>query len=126
MTVTYHRLGLVWVTADRRRFTMRPVKVGLLRDGYYQILEGLRSGELVATEGALFLRQRVRDRAALRRERAPILKRVSMKLIRHSLATRSWWWCRRPYSWIGGATAAGRPRTRTNRISPKFERMTIT
>jgi cobalt-zinc-cadmium efflux system membrane fusion protein len=45
----------VWVTADRRRFTMRPVKVGLLRDGYYQILEGLRSGELVATEGALFL-----------------------------------------------------------------------
>jgi membrane fusion protein, heavy metal efflux system len=45
----------VWVTADRRRFTMRPVKVGLVRDGYYQILDGLRSGELVATEGALFL-----------------------------------------------------------------------
>ncbi len=45
----------VWVTADRRRFTMRPVKVGLLRAGYYQILDGLRSGELVATEGALFL-----------------------------------------------------------------------
>jgi cobalt-zinc-cadmium efflux system membrane fusion protein len=45
----------VWVTADRRRFTMRSVKVGLLRDGYYQILEGLRSGELVATQGALFL-----------------------------------------------------------------------
>jgi membrane fusion protein, heavy metal efflux system len=45
----------VWVTADRRRFTMRTVKAGLLRDGYYQILEGLQSGELVATEGALFL-----------------------------------------------------------------------
>jgi len=45
----------VWVTADRRRFTMRLVKVGLLRDGYYQILEGLQPGELVATEGALFL-----------------------------------------------------------------------
>ncbi|HWN51348.1 MAG TPA: efflux RND transporter periplasmic adaptor subunit, partial [Xanthobacteraceae bacterium] len=45
----------VWVTADRRRFAMRPVKVGLLRDGYYQILEGLQSGEQVATEGALFL-----------------------------------------------------------------------
>jgi cobalt-zinc-cadmium efflux system membrane fusion protein len=45
----------VWVTADRRRFTMRPVKVGLMRDGNYQILDGLRSGELVATEGALFL-----------------------------------------------------------------------
>jgi len=45
----------VWVTADRRRFTQRPVKVGLLRDGYYQILEGLQPGELLATEGALFL-----------------------------------------------------------------------
>jgi cobalt-zinc-cadmium efflux system membrane fusion protein len=45
----------VWVTADRRRFTQRPVNVGLLRDNYYQILEGLQPGELVATEGALFL-----------------------------------------------------------------------
>jgi cobalt-zinc-cadmium efflux system membrane fusion protein len=45
----------VWVTADRRSFKIRTVKVGLLRDGYYQILEGLQSGELVATEGALFL-----------------------------------------------------------------------
>jgi cobalt-zinc-cadmium efflux system membrane fusion protein len=45
----------VWVTADRRRFTMRPVKLGLLRDGYYQIIDGLQPGELVATEGALFL-----------------------------------------------------------------------
>src|SRR5215467_5248423 len=36
----------VWVTADRRRFTMRPVKISLLRDGYYQILEGLQPGEL--------------------------------------------------------------------------------
>lgn len=45
----------VWVTADRRRFTMRPVKVGMLHDGYYQILHGLKPGELVATEGALFL-----------------------------------------------------------------------
>jgi cobalt-zinc-cadmium efflux system membrane fusion protein len=45
----------VWVTADRRRFTQRMVKVGLLRNGFYQILEGLRAGELVATEGALFL-----------------------------------------------------------------------
>jgi cobalt-zinc-cadmium efflux system membrane fusion protein len=45
----------VWVTADRHRFSMRPVKIGLLRDGYYQILEGVQSGEQVATEGALFL-----------------------------------------------------------------------
>jgi cobalt-zinc-cadmium efflux system membrane fusion protein len=45
----------VWVTADRRRFTKRTVKIGLQRDGYRQIIEGLQPGELVATEGALFL-----------------------------------------------------------------------
>jgi membrane fusion protein, heavy metal efflux system len=45
----------VWVTADRRRFTKRTVKIGLQRDGYRQILEGVQAGELVATEGALFL-----------------------------------------------------------------------
>jgi cobalt-zinc-cadmium efflux system membrane fusion protein len=45
----------VWVTADRRRFTKRPVKIGQQRDGYRQILDGVQIGELVATEGALFL-----------------------------------------------------------------------
>jgi cobalt-zinc-cadmium efflux system membrane fusion protein len=45
----------VWVTPDRRRFTKRTVKVGMQHDGYDQILEGLQAGELVATEGALFL-----------------------------------------------------------------------
>jgi membrane fusion protein, heavy metal efflux system len=45
----------VWVTADRRRFTKRTVKIGLERDGYRQILEGLQPGELVATDGAIFL-----------------------------------------------------------------------
>jgi len=45
----------IWVTADRRRFSSRTVKIGEQRDGYRQILEGLRPGELVATEGAVFL-----------------------------------------------------------------------
>ena len=45
----------LWVTTDRRHLTKRTVKVGLQRDGYDQILEGLQPGELVATEGALFL-----------------------------------------------------------------------
>ncbi len=45
----------VWVTADRRRFTKRTVKIGEPGDGYWQILEGVQVGELVATEGALFL-----------------------------------------------------------------------
>jgi cobalt-zinc-cadmium efflux system membrane fusion protein len=45
----------VWVTSDRHRLVKRTVKVGLQQDGFDQILEGLQSGELVATDGALFL-----------------------------------------------------------------------
>ena len=45
----------IWVTADRRRFTRRTVKIGGLNEGFRQILEGAKVGELVATEGALFL-----------------------------------------------------------------------
>jgi membrane fusion protein, heavy metal efflux system len=45
----------VWVTADRRRFTRRTVRIGQQNGGYRQILEGVQVGELVATEGALFL-----------------------------------------------------------------------
>jgi membrane fusion protein, heavy metal efflux system len=45
----------VWVTADRRHFTKRSVKIGGIHNGYRQILEGVQVGELVATEGALFL-----------------------------------------------------------------------
>ncbi len=45
----------VWVTADRHRFTRRTVTVGLEQDGYVEILSGVKPGELVATDGALFL-----------------------------------------------------------------------
>jgi cobalt-zinc-cadmium efflux system membrane fusion protein len=45
----------VWVTADRRRFTKRAVKLGQQRGNYRQILEGVNVGELAATDGALFL-----------------------------------------------------------------------
>ncbi len=45
----------VWVTTDRRHFVKRTVTVGLRHDGYDQILTGLKPGELIATEGALFL-----------------------------------------------------------------------
>ena len=45
----------IWVTADRRRFTRRSVKIGDIHNGFRQILEGVRIGELIATEGALFL-----------------------------------------------------------------------
>lgn len=45
----------VWVTTDRKRFTQRSVKIGDRKDGLRQILDGLQPGELVATEGAIFL-----------------------------------------------------------------------
>ncbi len=45
----------VWVTTDRRTFVKRSVKLGLQQDGYHQIIDGLQPGELVATEGALYL-----------------------------------------------------------------------
>ena len=45
----------VWVTTDRHTFTQRVVKIGLQHDGYDQILDGLKQGELVVTDGAVFL-----------------------------------------------------------------------
>jgi cobalt-zinc-cadmium efflux system membrane fusion protein len=44
-----------WVTTDRRHFSQRIVKIGLRRDGKVQILEGLQRGELVVSDGAIFL-----------------------------------------------------------------------
>jgi cobalt-zinc-cadmium efflux system membrane fusion protein len=55
----------VWVTADRRRFTRRTVKIGEPSDGYRQILDGLQVGELVATDGAIFLSNMVTIAVAL-------------------------------------------------------------
>jgi len=45
----------VWVTKDKRHFERRVVTVGQTQDGLVQILSGLAPGELVASEGALFL-----------------------------------------------------------------------
>lgn len=45
----------VWVTTDRRRFTQRAVDIGARHDGYDEIIAGLKVGEYVATDGALFL-----------------------------------------------------------------------
>jgi membrane fusion protein, heavy metal efflux system len=46
----------VWVTTDRRRFVKRIVKAGIQQQsGWSQILEGLEPGELVVTDGAVFL-----------------------------------------------------------------------
>ena len=45
----------IWVTADRRRFVKRTVRIGIRQGGWSQILEGLQPGELVVTDGAVFL-----------------------------------------------------------------------
>ncbi|HLG99283.1 MAG TPA: efflux RND transporter periplasmic adaptor subunit [Bryobacteraceae bacterium] len=45
----------VWVTTDRHHFEQRVVKTGLRRDDRVQIISGLRRGELVVTDGAVFL-----------------------------------------------------------------------
>jgi membrane fusion protein, heavy metal efflux system len=45
----------VWVTNDRRHFLKRTIRIGLERDGYDQVLEGLQPGELIVADNALFL-----------------------------------------------------------------------
>jgi cobalt-zinc-cadmium efflux system membrane fusion protein len=45
----------LWVTTDRHHFVQRVVKIGEQREGFRQILEGLKPGELIATSGALLL-----------------------------------------------------------------------
>jgi cobalt-zinc-cadmium efflux system membrane fusion protein len=45
----------VWVTADRHKFIKRIIKTGLVRDGFAEVLAGLQPGELIATDGSLFI-----------------------------------------------------------------------
>ncbi len=45
----------VWVTADRRHFSQQIVKTGLREDDRVQVLEGIERGDLVVSEGAVFL-----------------------------------------------------------------------
>jgi len=45
----------VWVTSDKRVFTMRVVEIGMVEDGLQQIVAGVHPGETIASDGALFL-----------------------------------------------------------------------
>lgn len=45
----------VFITTDGRRFERRTVQLGEEQDGLYPVLAGLKAGERIATEGALFL-----------------------------------------------------------------------
>jgi cobalt-zinc-cadmium efflux system membrane fusion protein len=44
-----------WITTDRHHFVQRIIQTGLRKDGQVQILAGLQRGELVVTDGAVFL-----------------------------------------------------------------------
>ena len=44
-----------WVTTDRHHFCKESIQTGLRRDTQVQILDGLQRGELVVTDGAIFL-----------------------------------------------------------------------
>jgi cobalt-zinc-cadmium efflux system membrane fusion protein len=44
-----------WVTTDRRRFEQKIITIGLRNDDRVQVLDGLRRGELVVTDNAVFL-----------------------------------------------------------------------
>jgi len=46
---------VAWVTTDRRHFVQNVIKTGLRQDGQVQILDGLKQGELVVSDGAVFL-----------------------------------------------------------------------
>jgi len=45
----------VWVTVDRHHFEQRTVRTGERSAGWVQVLEGIKPGELVVTDGAVFL-----------------------------------------------------------------------
>jgi membrane fusion protein, heavy metal efflux system len=44
-----------WVATDHQHFVQRRIKTGLREGGWIQILEGLKPGELVVTDGAIFI-----------------------------------------------------------------------
>jgi cobalt-zinc-cadmium efflux system membrane fusion protein len=45
----------VFVTDNGLTFVKRIVEIGLRQDGYVQIVKGLKPGEQIATQGAVFL-----------------------------------------------------------------------
>jgi cobalt-zinc-cadmium efflux system membrane fusion protein len=45
----------VWITRDRRHFVQRVVQTGMRDGGRVQILKGVQSGQLVVTDGAIYL-----------------------------------------------------------------------
>lgn len=48
-------LPFVYVQADGNKFAQRQITTGAQQDGKFQILSGLKAGERVVSEGAVFL-----------------------------------------------------------------------
>ena len=46
---------IAWVTTDKRRFSQRVIRIGLRTRDCVQVLDGLQRGELVVSDGAVFL-----------------------------------------------------------------------
>ena len=44
-----------WVTADSHHFQRRIIKVGVQQNGLRQVLDGVKTGERVVTDGAILL-----------------------------------------------------------------------
>lgn len=44
-----------WMTKDRKHFVRRNLKIGMHQNGFDEILDGLRPGELVVTDNAVYL-----------------------------------------------------------------------
>lgn len=44
-----------WITTDKRHFSQKAIRTGLREDDRVQVLEGLGPGQLVVTDGAVFL-----------------------------------------------------------------------
>jgi cobalt-zinc-cadmium efflux system membrane fusion protein len=44
-----------WITSDRKHFTQKKVTIGLQKDGKYQVLDGLKAGDLAVSDGAVFI-----------------------------------------------------------------------
>ena len=84
-----------WVTEDRKRFTQRIIQLGLQKDGRYQVLEGLRPGELVVTEGAVFVSNILNAPPDRLSGSLKAISCSSRSLHSASVAARSWcsaWW----------------------------------
>ena len=69
----------VWVTNDRKRFMRKTVKIGHIQDGLDEILDGVQQGELIVSDGAVFLSNKLAG--GTRRIEVPVPKNSSTQTV---------------------------------------------